>query len=134
MIITTEFIEDELFQSRNDQNIMATIDMRPVEKKSNMSPMELLLSALSSCIAVEVVSMIKKRRKTVKNLVITSEGDRNPVPPRYFTDIRIHFKLISPDANNDELEKATRLAVEKYCSVGSSLRSSITFSTEVELP
>lgn len=134
MLITTEFIEDELFQSRNEQNIITTIDMRPVEKKSSMSPMELLLSALSSCIAVEVVSMIKKRRKNVENLIISAGGDRNPVPPKYFTDIRIHFKLISPDANNEELEKATRLAVEKYCSVGSSLRSSITFTTEVEQP
>ena len=134
MIITTEYIEDELFQSRNEQNLITTIDMRPAEKKSNMSPVELLLSALASCVAVEVVSMIKKRRKTVTNLIINSEGDRNELPPRYFKKIRLHFKLISPDANNEELQKVLKLAVEKYCSVGSSLKSEISYTSEVVSP
>ena len=134
MLITTEYVEDELFQSRNEQNIFHKVDMRPPEKKSGLTPMEMLLSALSSCIAVEVVSMIKKRRKTVDNLIITAEGDRNEEPPRYFKKIRLHFKLISPDANNEELAKATKLAEEKYCSVGSSLKSEISFTTEVERP
>lgn len=134
MLITTDYIEDELFESRNEQNISATIDMRPAERKSNMSPVELVLAALSSCVAVEVVSMIKKRRKTVLNLITTADGDRNENPPRYLKVVRLHFKLISPDANNEELEKVTKLALEKYCSVGSSLNASITFTTEVEKP
>lgn len=134
MLITTDYIEDELFESRNEQNITTRVDMRSAEKKSAMSPMEMLLSALTSCVAVEVVSMLKKRRKTIQNMIIDAQGDRNETPPKYFKSIHLHFKVISPDAKEEEVDKLTKLTLEKYCSVGSSIKSDITYSSEIEAP
>lgn len=134
MKITTRYFEDEIFTSQNETNNTATIDMRNAEVKQNLSPVELVLAALSACVAVEVVSMIKKRRKTVSDLVITAEGDRREKPPRALTDIRMKFTLVSPDANNDELYKVTQLSLESYCSVKSSLTASVSFTTEVIRP
>lgn len=134
MKITTRYFEDEVFTSQNENNNTATIDMRKAEVKQNLSPVELVLAALSSCVAVEVVSMIKKRRKTVSDLIITAEGDRRTDPPKALTDIRLKFTLVSPDANNDELYKVTQLSLESYCSVKSSLTAPVSFTTEVVRP
>lgn len=134
MKITTRYFDDEVFTSENVNSNTATIDMRSSDVKKNMSPMELLLSALSACVAVEVVSMIKKRRKTVSDLVISAEGERREQPPKAFTTIKLHFTLVSPDANNEELYKVTKLGLESYCSVASSLKAPVSFTTEVIKP
>lgn len=134
MKITTRYFEDEVYTSQNENNNTATIDMRKAEVKQNLSPVELVLAALSSCVAVEVVSMIKKRRKTVSDLIITAEGDRREEHPRALTDIRLKFSLVSPDANHEELYKVTQLSLESYCSVKSSLTAPVSFTTEVIRP
>ena len=44
--------------------------------------MELVLSALTSCSAVDIVNILKKKRKTVNDLVIQAEGVRREQTPQ----------------------------------------------------
>ncbi|MGE0772537.1 MAG: OsmC family protein [Cyclobacteriaceae bacterium] len=131
MKITTRMVEDELYVSTSENGNEVRIDMRKLEDKEFQSPVELLLSSLAGCAAVDIVLMLKKRKKTVKDLVIETEGDRQPEAPRFFTKIHCHYILYSPDANTDELVKVAKLALEKYCSVASSLKAEITCSGEI---
>jgi len=41
---------------------------------------------------------------------------------------------VSPNATEEEFAKVVALSVEKYCSVASSLKSNITFKSEVKKP
>ncbi|MFA0960713.1 OsmC family protein [Roseivirga sp. BDSF3-8] len=109
------------------------IDMRSAPEKSGHSPMELLLSAISACAAVDIVEILKKKRKTVEDLIISAEGDRNAEPPRYYTAVRLHFTLVSPDTDAETLKKVVALGVDKYCSVASSINktTNISYTTEV---
>lgn len=134
MKIKTRYFADEVYTAENENKNTLTIDMREPDKKDNMSPMEIVLSALCACVAVEVVGMIKKRRKTVSDLIIDAEGERREYAPRSFTHITLKFTLVSPDANNEEMHKVTTLAAEKYCSVGSSLNAEISIKTNVIQP
>ncbi|HMP98370.1 MAG TPA: OsmC family protein [Cyclobacteriaceae bacterium] len=132
MKVKSRIIEDEVYESVNENGNTALIDMRSAELKQNQSPVEMLLSALNACAAVDVVLMLRKKRKTIKNLEIEADGERNEEPPRYFKKIHCHFVLESPDTSKEDLYKVTKLAVEKYCSVASSLKSEVTFSVEVK--
>jgi putative redox protein len=134
MKIITRMIDDERYDAVNADGNHVTIDMRPKEVKQDQSPVELLLSALSACAAVDIVSMLKKRKKTIVDFNIETEGTRNPEHPRYFTAIHCKYIITSPDVVEDELQKTAKLALEKYCSVASSLKSDITFSVEVIRP
>jgi putative redox protein len=131
MKIITKMIEEELYESVTTDGITDTIDMRALPVKKNMSPVESLLSALAACGAVDVVAMLRKRKKTVQSLTIETEGVRRETPPRSFTKIHCKYIVVSPDVNEEELTKATALSLEKYCSVADSLKASITFSVEV---
>jgi putative redox protein len=62
------YLEDQEFEFKNNSNNSLIVDMYDENFKKNHSPMELLLSALTSCAAVEIVSMIKKRRRDFKDL------------------------------------------------------------------
>lgn len=130
MKITTKYISDYEYLSSTEEEQTVKIDMKTSDK-NDMSPMQLVLSALSGCVAVEVALMMKKRRKTVENLEIKAQGTRKEGAPRSFTDIHLTFILTSPDAKAEELEKIAGLGLQSYCSVADSLKANITFDCKV---
>ncbi|OEJ99724.1 OsmC family protein [Roseivirga misakiensis] len=121
MKTTTTFLGDYEFEAVNENGNKVQIDMRAPEEKKAQSPTELLLSALAGCASVDLVQMLKKRKRTVNGLTVEAEGDRRDDHPRGFTHIRLHFVLDSPDAKQEEFEKLGHLAATKYCSVAGSL-------------
>jgi putative redox protein len=134
MKIVTKMIEEELYESATSDGIIDTIDMRHLPVKKSMSPVESLLSAVAACGAVDIVVMLKKRKKTIQAFTIETEGKRRENPPRSFTDIHCKYIVVSPDVQEEEFQKTARLSLEKYCSVADSLKATITFSIEIQRP
>ena len=120
--ISMKYVNDQKFELINQTENSLHVDMYSQDKKENQSPMELLLSALTSCAAVEIVSMIKKRRRNFKNIEAVTCGVRAETSPRYFTNINIKYLIYSGDLKIEEAERFVSLALDKYCSVGASLR------------
>jgi putative redox protein len=125
---------DELFEGMNHFGNSVKIDMRKGGDKLNLSPTEMVLSALAGCSAVDVVSMLRKRKKSIEEFIIETDGTKHEPAPHYFTKIHVTFVVTSSDATEDELQKICALALEKYCSVASSLKAEITFSVMVKRP
>lgn len=121
MKTTTTLLRDYQFEAVNENGNTVQIDMRSPEEKQAQSPTELLLSALAGCASVDLVQMLKKRKRTVSNLTVETEGVRRDEHPRGFTKISLHFILDSPDATQEEFEKLGHMAATKYCSVAGSL-------------
>ena len=129
--ISLNMIADREYVSANATGNKVHIDMYDGEEKKHQSPMELLLSALASCASVDAVLMMKKKRREIQEFKVEAEGDRNEGIPAFYKSIHLKFILTSPDATQKEFEKVIKLAVEKYCSVASSLKSEITYSSMV---
>ncbi len=129
--VTVRMTSDLTYNAQNPQGHAVQIDMNDPELKQGQSPMELLLSALGGCASVDAVLMMKKKKRELLDFFVELEGLRNDGVPGYYTDIKLHFVLVSPDATAEEFEKVVALSVEKYCSVASSLSSKITFTSEV---
>lgn len=130
---TTKYISEFEYEATNPQGNKVQIDMYDDHKKKALSPTELLLSAAAACAAVDVVGMLKKKRKTVNGLQVIAEGLRREKHPRYFTDILLSFKLSSPDTSETDLAKVVALAVDKYCSVAATIRgvANLRYNSEV---
>lgn len=124
-------IADREYKSVNPTGNTVAIDMYDGKEKQHQSPMELLLSALAGCASVDAVLMMKKKRREIQAFEVEAEGERNDGIPAFYKSIHLKFKLTSPDATQEEFEKVIKLAVEKYCSVASSLKSEITYSSFV---
>jgi len=125
MKTTTTLLGDYEFEAENPNGHKVHIDMRPEGDKVSQSPTELLLSAVSGCASVDLVTMLKKRKRTVNGLKVEAEGTRRDEHPRSFTHIKLHFILDSPDAKQEEFEKLGHLAATKYCSVAGTLNSEV---------
>lgn len=121
MKVITRLIDDNEFESTNEAGNVTKIDMLPIDQKQHFSPTELLLSALSSCSSVDLVQMLKKRRKTVNRLMVEAQGTRRTQNPKAFTHIKLTFTVTSPDVEQAEFEKYGQMAATKYCSVAATL-------------
>jgi len=120
--VSMTYLNDEKFQVLNESGNKLNIDMYEKDKKENLSPMELLLSAVTTCAAVEIVSMIKKRRREFRDLKAESSGIRAETHPMYYKKINIKYIIYSKDLQDSEADRFISLALTKYCSVGSSIR------------
>ena len=125
-------LEDEVYEAHNEAGHKIIMDMREVSLKQNQSPPELLLSSLAGCGAVDIVIMLKKRKKTVNDFVIETVGVRRDESPRKFLEIHCKYIVTSPDVEEEEFEKFAKLSLEKYCTVAATLNSKITFTTEIK--
>lgn len=132
--VTVTMKGDYEYEAVNPQGNKVQIDMYDPEKKQHQSPMDLVLSAVASCASVDAVLMMKKKRKTVTDFKVETEGDRNDGVPAFYKTIHMNFVLTSPDATEEEFAKVVKLSVDKYCSVSASLSAEISFSSEVKRP
>lgn len=124
-------IADKLYLSVNASGNTQHFDMKAAEEKEHFSPMESLLSSLAACAAVDLVQMIKKRRKALLGLEVVSEGKRKEEHPRAFTEITLTFRAFSPDLEEEEYKKLVELAAGKYCSVAGTLGVPIQHKIEI---
>ncbi len=132
--VTVRMKADYEYEATNQQGNLVHIDMYDAPNKRAQSPMDLLLSALGGCSAVDAVQMMKKKRRNIEDFYIEVEGTRNDGIPAFYTEIKLHFVLVSADATPEEFAKVVALSVDKYCSVASSLKSKITYASEVKRP
>jgi putative redox protein len=98
-----------------------------------MRPMELLLSAVASCSAMDVVHiLVNKQKQPLEDLRIEIEGTRKDAVPAPFT--KIHLVFIARGAvDPNKLTRAVSLAVEKYCSVSETLADDVEITWEARL-
>ncbi len=100
-------------------------------------PMEFVLQSAAACTAMDIVSIIHKKRKTVTEFSIDLTAERAEQHPKVFTKIAMDIRLVSPDATEQDLTRAIELSQSTYCSVSIMLARSgceITWHAELASP
>lgn len=107
------------FRARSASGQELHTDSSPAHGGSDdgFRPMELVLVGVAACAAIDVVLILEKARQSLEDLRITVEGERVEGTPSPFRRIRMHFTAVGA-VDPAKLERAVRLGVEKYCSVG----------------
>lgn len=123
------------FEAKGSGNVSVHIDGSEAIGGQGLGvrPMELVLMAVGSCSALDLVSILKKQRQEITDFSIDVTGDRREEIPTIFTKIHILFRL-KGTIDSLKAEKAAELAVKKYCSVHDMLVSGgveITYTLEI---
>lgn len=103
------------------------------DKAQGMRPSELLLTALAGCSAVDVVEIMKKKRKPLSFLEVAVTAERDPDPPWPYRKIHLIYRVAGRDLTAKALEQAVSLSMEKYCSVAATVRGVAQITTAVEI-
>lgn len=98
-----------------------------------MKPSELLLVALGSCTAVDVVEILAKKHTTLISLEIQVTGEQDVDPPWTFRKFHIQYLLKGKGLTEKAVAQAIQLSEEKYCSVAATIRATAPITTGFEI-
>jgi putative redox protein len=98
-----------------------------------IKPSELLLIAVASCSAVDVVEILTKKRMQLTHLEISSSGEQDQDPPWTFRKIHLHYKIGGKSLTEKAVAQAIQLSEEKYCSVAATIRPTAQITTDFEI-
>ena len=89
-------------------------------------PAELIPMALAGCTAMDVISILRKKRQDITRYEVRAEGVQMDGHPNAFTRIDVLHVVEGPAIDVGALQRAIELSATKYCSVGATLSSGIT--------
>ena len=85
-------------------------------------PAELLLVGLAGCTAMDVISILAKKRQVVTGFEVKAHGERSPQDPKRFTSFLVEYVVKGEGLDPNAVDRAVELSESKYCSVMATLR------------
>jgi putative redox protein len=89
-------------------------------------PAELIPLALAGCTAMDVISILRKKRQDVRGYRVETAGVQMDAHPNAFTRIDVTHIVTGVGVDPSAVARAIELSATKYCSVGSTLATGIT--------
>lgn len=123
---------EDVFSVTTPSGNAITVDT-DTARHSAPSPMELLLVALGSCTAVDVVSILRKQRQDVTGYRVEVSGERRDEHPRSYKRMEVHHIVTGRNISERSVAQAIRLSEEKYCSVAATLRPTAAIVSSFEV-
>jgi putative redox protein len=126
------FAGDELFIGITPSGHALTLDTNS-ERSTAPSPVELLLVALGSCTAVDVIGILRKKRQQVTSYHVEVSGERRDEHPRSYKSMKVHHVFTGSNISAKAVAQAIELSETKYCSVAATLRPAIEILSTFEI-
>lgn len=133
MKVTLNGLHDKLtFMAKGESGHWIALDAGEEIGGSNAGtrPMELVLEALGGCTAMDVLSILKKKRMKYDKFILDIHAERADEHPKVFTKIHLIYKFWGNELSVPSIERAIMLSETKYCSVNAMLRPTIEITSE----
>ena len=82
---------------------------------SGVRPMEMIALGLIGCQAMDVISILQKKRQLITGFEVKFDGPRSPEYPKVFTRAAITFVVTGNDVEEAALLRSIELSATKYC-------------------
>ena len=129
---TVHYAQNDLFVGISPSGHAITLDTNH-DRASAPTPMELLLIALGSCTAVDVIGILQKKRETVTDYRVEVRGERRDDHPRSYKRLDVHHIVRGKNIAEKSVAQAIELSESKYCSVAATLRPTAEIFSSYEI-
>jgi putative redox protein len=112
------------------------IDTKPeMGDDSGPGPKSLLLTALTGCTGMDLVSLLPKMRVPFDSLRISAEAELTEEHPKVYKSIHLRYVISGAEVREDKVREAITMSQDKYCGVSAMLKAHcpITWELVVEL-
>jgi putative redox protein len=96
----------------------------PIGQASAAEPKEALLAALAGCTAMDVVSILRKKRQSASSYEIAVSAESATEHPRVFTAIAVEHR-VRGKVEAEALRRSIELSATRYCPVNAMLSASV---------
>jgi putative redox protein len=97
------------------------------------SPMELVLLGLAGCTAMDVISIMAKKRQPLTNFQVKVSAERADDHPRVYTDIHLEYIAYGEGIDEQALARSIELSETTYCSVHAMLEKTAEITTSYRI-
>ncbi len=78
-------------------------------------PLELMLMSLAGCTAMDVISILKKKRQEVTAFEVKVHAERAESHPKVFTAVTVEYVVTGHNIDPKAVERAIELSEKSYC-------------------
>ncbi|MCO6161506.1 OsmC family protein [Flavobacterium sp. NRK F7] len=116
---TTTWKEKMQFESTNPSGETFLINAAPEHggAGAGLRPKALLLSSLAGCSGLDVASLIEKMKLEVTDFKIETIANLTEEHPKVYDEVTVEYHFYGKNLDENKLQKAVNLSVEKYCGV-----------------
>lgn len=104
----------------------------PMGDDSAAGPKEALLAALAGCTAMDVASLLRKKRQAADSYEIEVSGETAEAHPRVFTTISVEHR-VGGAVDVEALRRSIELSATRYCPVSAMLSAVATIEHRYRL-
>ena len=82
---------------------------------TDIRPMELIALGLAGCTAMDIISILQKKRQQVTQFEVRIDAPRSPEYPKVFTRAAITYVVTGSSVDENALLRSIELTATKYC-------------------
>ncbi len=113
------------FEARTGTGHLVHADAAPPHgHDSDARPTELVLAGLAACTAVDVVSILRKKRQDAQRYEVHAEADAADEPPAVFHRVVVEHR-IEGQVEAEALRRSIELSATRYCPVSRMLSRAV---------
>jgi putative redox protein len=126
MSLTLQWVKGLQFVAQDDNGHGIVVESSKDGVAAGFTPMQLILMAAAGCMAMDVISILQKKRLPVQAFRVLMDGERATEHPKRFTKMSFVYEVTGevPQAAVDE---AIKLSEERYCSVSATIKQAPKF-------
>ena len=108
---------DMAFTGTADTGFEVNLDAHPSVggNNSGFRPMELMGVGLVGCTAMDVISILKKKRQDVTDFQVRLHTTNAEEHPHVWTSVQIEYLVTGHNIDPKAVERAIQLSSERYC-------------------
>lgn len=119
---TIELDDDELrFAGRTGSGHAVILDS--AAGNAGPRPSELIPLALAGCTAMDVISILRKKRQDVRRYAVEAQGVQDDEHPNAFSRLDVRHVVEGVAIDPAAVRRAIELSATNYCAVGATLAS-----------
>jgi putative redox protein len=96
-------------------------------------PHRLLLLALAGCTAMDVISILRKKRQQISGLTVAVQGSRAEQHPKVYTQVEVFYRVRGNNVDPRAVERSIELSKTRYCPVMATLSKTAEVTTRYEI-
>ena len=89
-------------------------------------PLELMGISLAGCTAMDVISILQKKRQEVTGFEVKVHADRADEFPKVFTHVTVEYIITGHNVDPVAVERSIELSSTKYCPAQAMLAKAVT--------
>ena len=117
MEVTLNWKNKMAFQGAADSGFQQTMDSDESVGGENSAarPMEFIALGLAGCTAMDVISILQKKKQIISDFQVKIHVERADEHPKVFTNAVIEYLVTGENVSEEAVLRAIQLSAEKYC-------------------